>query len=411
MPRKAQEIGPKAVSLLKEPGLHFVGGVAGLALQVLPTGGRTWVLRATIGNKRRDMGLGGYPDVPLAEAREAARRAREKIRQGIDPIDEGRSARSLLKASQAAALTFEQCAERYIKGQEAGWKNAKHAAQWTSTLKTYAYPVMGSLLVKDVALPHVLEALEPIWTKKTETASRVRSRIELVLDWATTRGYREGLNPARWRGHLDKLLPKPSKVAKVEHHAALPLDDMGEFMQNLRALDGIGARALDFAILTAARSGEVRGATWQEIDLDAGMWKIPAARMKVHKEHRVPLSDAAVHLLRALPRVGGTDVIFVSPRGGQLSDMTLTAVLRRMKVDAVPHGFRSTFRDWAAERTSYPHEMAEMALAHTISDKAEAAYRRGDMFEKRRRMMDDWANFIARPPRQKGQVIPMKAQA
>lgn len=407
MPKKAKEMGPLAVSRLTEPGMHFVGGVAGLALQVLPTGGRTWVLRATVGNKRRDMGLGGFPDVTLAGAREAARQAREKIRAGVDPIEEGRAARSMLKAAQAAALTFQQCAERYIASKEPEWKNAKHAQQWTNTLTTYAYPAIGSLLVKDIGLPNVLAVLEPIWTTKTETASRVRSRMELVLDWATTRGYREGLNPARWRGHLDKQLPKPSKVAKTEHHTALPIDDMGAFMQQLRKIEGMGARALEFAILTACRSGEVRGATWSEIDLQAGMWKIPADRMKAGREHRVPLSAAAVKLLEALPRVGGTDVVFPGPSGKPLSDMTLTAVLRRMKVDAVPHGFRSTFRDWAAERTHFPHEMAEMALAHTIGDKAEAAYRRGDMFEKRRRMMDEWARFIAKPM-EKGQVIPIK---
>jgi integrase len=407
MPKKAAELGPLAVSRLTSPGLHFVGGVAGLALQVLPSGGRSWILRLTVGKKRRDMGLGGYPDVPLADARAAARAAREKARGGVDPIEEGRAARSKLAASQAAAQTFKECAEKYIAGKQSEWSNKKHGQQWSNTLATYAYPVMGSLLVSDIGLAHVLKAVEPIWQTKTETASRVRNRIELVLDWATAHGHREGLNPARWRGHLDKLLARPSKVAKVEHHAALQLTEMGEFMKRLRGQAGMGARALQFAILTAARSGEVRGATWSEIDLKTGMWKVSADRMKADREHRVPLSAAALELLRSTPKMEGSEFVFPAPLGGQLSDMTLSAVLRRMEVAAVPHGFRSTFRDWAAERSTYPAEMAEMALAHVVGDKVEAAYRRGDMFEKRRKMMDDWAAFCAKPE-PKGQVIPIK---
>lgn len=397
MGRKAEELGALAIKGLTSPGLHFVGGVAGLALQVLPSGGRSWMLRIMVGGKRRDMGLGGYPDVTLAGAREKARVARAEVWQGIDPIEQRRGARSALRATTAAALTFEQCAGRYIAAHESGWRNAKHAQQWRNTLEQHAYTAMGSLLVRDVALPHVLAALEPIWRTRTETASRLRGRIESVLDWATARGYRDGLNPARWRGHLDKLLPAPGKVAKIEHHAALPLAQVGEFMQLLRAAQGMGARALEFVILTAARSGEARGATWAEIDLADPVWTVPAARMKAGKEHRVPLSDAALALLASLPKMAGTDLVFPAPRGGQLSDMTLAAVLRRLDVPAVPHGFRSTFRDWCAERTNYPRDVAEMALAHTIGDKVEAAYRRGDLFEKRRLMMDEWATFLARP--------------
>lgn len=397
MARKATELGPMAVSRLTTPGLHFVGGVSGLALQVLPSGGRTWVLRATMGGKRRDMGLGGFPDVPLADARQAARKARELIREGRDPIEEARAAISARRASQLKDLTFKEAALAYVAAHEAAWRNAKHANQWKSTLETYAYPKMGSLLVRDIELLHVLSALEPIWSTKTETATRLRGRIELVLDWATARGHREGLNPARWRGHLDKLLAKPSKISRVSHHAALPVDQIGGFVAELRQVSGMGARALEFAILTAARSGEVRGATWSEIDLNTGVWTVPADRMKAGREHRVPLSPAAVSLLGALPRLDGSELVFAAPRGGLLSDMTLTAVLRRMKVAAVPHGFRSTFRDWASERTNYPRDAAEMALAHTIGDKVEAAYRRGDLFEKRRRMMVDWADFCARP--------------
>ena len=387
---------PIAVSRLNDPGLHFVGGVAGLALQVLPTGGRTWILRATIGGKRRDMGLGGFPDVTLAGAREAARKARELIRDGKDPIVEARAAASALRASRAKDVTFEEAARSYIAAHEAGWRNAKHAQQWQNTLATYAYPVIGSLLVRDVEVAQVLAILEPIWTTKTETATRLRGRIEHVLDWAIARGHRDSLNPARWRGHLDKLLARPSKVAAVEHHAALPFTQLGSFMGRLRVAKGTGARALEFAILTAARSGEVRGATWAEIDLNAAIWTVPGNRMKMGRQHRVPLSPPAIALLKALPRMAGTDLVFPAPRGGSLSDMTLTAVVRRMNVIAVPHGFRSSFRDWTSERTNYPRDVAEMALAHAIGDKVEAAYRRGDLFQKRRRMMSDWAIFCGR---------------
>jgi integrase len=398
MARKAPALNALAVSRLKEPGRHHVGTVAGLTIQVLPSGARTWILRATIGGKRRDMGLGGYPAVNLAGAHAAARHARELIDSGRDPVGERRAARSSLKAKQASELTFEQSARAYLSAHEAGWRNAKHAAQWRATLETYAYPVMGRLLVRDVMLPHVLSVLEPIWQDKTETAVRLRGRIESVLDWATARGYRDGLNPARWRGHLDKMLAQPSKVAKRDHHAALPLDELGAFMKQLRKQEGMGARALEFVILTAARSGEVRGAKWTEIDLTTKLWTVPGERMKAGKDHRVPLSGAVTKLLRALPRLEGFDLVFPAPRGGALSDMTLTAVMRRMNVAAVPHGFRSTFRDWCSERTNFPHEVAEMALAHTIANKVEAAYRRGDLFDKRRQMMENWASFCAKEP-------------
>lgn len=407
MGRKAQELGALAVSRLTKPGLHFVGGVAGLALQVLPSRARSWVLRVQVGAKRRDMGLGGFPDVTLAGARDAARAARAKVRDGVDPIADARAMRSALKADQAAARNFKFCALAYIDTHEAGWRNEKHAQQWRNTLETYAYPVIGSVLVRDVTLPQVLAVLEPIWTKKTETASRLRGRLESVLDWATVRGYRSGPNPARWKGHLDTVLPAPSTVANAGHHAALPVGEVGAFMQALRGQAGMGARALEFTILTAVRSGETRGALWSEIDEDSATWTIPAARMKAKKEHRVPLSHAALELLRALPRAKDVDLIFRSPRGGELSDMSLTAVLRRMKVDAVPHGFRSTFRDWCAERTNYPRDVAEKALAHAIADKVEAAYRRGDLFEKRRSMMDAWAAFLSKPEA-KAKVIPME---
>lgn len=406
MPRKAKELSALEVGRLKSPGRYPVGGVAGLCLKVTDTGARSWVLRVMIAGKRRDAGLGGYPDVPLALAREKARKAREGIEQGVDPIAQRAAAASALMATRGAETTFEQAARKFIESKSAEWKNVKHAAQWTATLETYAYPVVGKLQVRDVTLSHVVKILEPIWTTKTETAVRLRGRIESVLDWATVRGYRHGDNPARWKGHLDKLLPKPGKVAKVEHHAALPVDAIGAFLVDLRKREGIAAKALEFGILTAARSGEVRGATWSEIDLDAATWTIPGERMKAGKEHRVPLSDAALEVLRSLLRFADNDLVFVAPRGGVLSDMTLTAVMRRMKVDAVPHGFRSTFRDWASERTGYPRDVCEMALAHAIGNQVEAAYRRGDLFEKRRRMMADWAAFC-NTVQPAGEVVPI----
>ncbi len=420
MPKQTKELKDLEVRRLKEPGMHAVGGVTGLYLQVLPTGARTWILRAMVAGKRREAGLGGYPTVTLEQAREDARAARKKIKDGIDPIEASRAARSALAAARAAALTFEQCVAKYIESNKAGWKNQKHAAQWESTLKAYAGPVMGKLLVRDVDLHHVLAVLEPIWETKTETASRVRGRIEAVLDWATPRRYRSGENPARWRGHLDKLLPQPKKVARGDHHPALPVDDLGRFMPKLRERTGMGPRALEFAILTATRSGEVREATWSEFNLDAKVWIIPKGRMKAEKEQRVPLSDAALALLKALPKMAGTDVVFPGTKGQPLSDMTLTSVIRRMHEDevsagrpgfvdplqtdadgaprvATPHGFRSTFRDWAGERTAHPREVIEHALAHQLKDKAEAAYQRGTLFDKRRRLMGDWAAFLDRP--------------
>jgi integrase len=323
MPRRAVEMSALAVSRLRAPGMHFVGGVAGLALQIQPAGGRSWLLRYTVGGKRREMGLGAFPDVGMSDARRRAREEREKLDKGVDPIQFRREAQSAMRAQSASSITFEAAALKFIEAHESAWRNAKHAQQWRNSLDTYAYPKMGALFVRDVGVTNVLAVLEPIWRTKTETASRLRSRLELVLDWATVRGYREGLNPARWRGHLDKLLPAPSKILKSEHYAALEAKDLGAFMLRLREQPGMGAKALEFAILTAARSGEVRGALWSEIDFEAALWKVPAVRMKAHKEHRVPLSPTAVDLLRALPKVVGTneDMVFPAPRGGTLSDM------------------------------------------------------------------------------------------
>lgn len=389
--RTLHRLSATKVNNLAERGYYADGG--GLYFRVSEYNTRLWAFRYKRAGKVREMGLGPYPDVSLKEAREKADKARKLLREGIDPIDHRQAERSAMLAARQVALTFEQCAAAFIAVKENEWKNAKHGAQWRNTLTIYAYPVIGSLLVSHVEQAHILQILEPIWTTKTETASRLRGRIENVLDYATARGYRTGDNPARWRGHLDKLLPLPSKVAKVEHHAALPYTEIGTFMANLRQQAGMGARALEFAIITAARSGEVRGAKWGEVDIDKAVWIIPADRMKAGREHRVPLTDVAVELLQSLVRIVGSDLIFPNTNGGILSDMTLTAVLRRMGCQVTAHGFRSTFRDWAGETTAYPREVIEHALAHQLKDRAEAAYARGTLFDKRRRLMIDWAKY------------------
>ena len=394
MPRKARELSPLEVRRLSRPGRWSVGGVDGLALQVTGTGARSWVLRVSVAGKQREMGLGSFPTVSLADAREKARGHRARVDEGADPISARRAAASAAAANRSSQQTFAVVAGQYIAQHRTSWKNEKHGAQWASTLQTYAEPVIGSMLVRDVSAAHVVRVLEPIWTSKTETATRVRSRIELVLDFAAARGFREGPNPARWRGNLDAAFPKASKVSKVQHHAALEVSVVGMFMQRLRVQSGMGARALEFAVLTAARSGEVRLATWSEVNLPAALWTVPAERMKAGREHRVPLSKPAIKLLRGLPGGTARDLVFPGMRG-PLSDMSLSAVLRRMDVKATVHGFRSTFRDWVSEFTSHSNEVAEMALAHAVGDKVEAAYRRGDLFEKRVSLMTDWAAFLA----------------
>ncbi|MBV8548288.1 MAG: integrase arm-type DNA-binding domain-containing protein [Alphaproteobacteria bacterium] len=397
MVKKAPDIAPGVISRLKDPGMHFIGYVSGLALRINKTGARNWILRATVGSKRRDIGLGAFPEVTVARAKEIAAEKRQQIRNGIDPVAAREAAQMALKADQASFITFREAAKQYIAAHEAGWKNLKHAAQWRTTLEAYAYPEIGDLHVRDVALPHVQKIIEPIWHKKTETANRLRGRIEKVLDWATARGFRSGQNPARWRSNLDMLLPAKGKIAKVQHHAALEWHQCGSFMAELRQQEGFSARALEFCILTACRSGEARLAKWSEFDFDRKVWTIPAVRMKAGKEHRVPLSAQAMALLNKLPREEGTDLLFPNGKGTCLSDMALTMLLRRMTKNCTTHGFRSTFRDWAGETTAFPREVIEHALAHQLKDKAEAAYARGDMFMKRTLLMQAWADFIDKP--------------
>lgn len=358
---------------------------------------RAWVFRY-VGpdGKRKNMGLGPLHSVGLAEARRTAAQLREQLKHPLSPVDPLTAKRTQKKEAarqNRRSMEFEVCAAAYIDAHRSEWKNAKHVQQWENTLSIYAFPVLGGLPVASIDEALVLKVLLPIWQEKTETAKRLRGRIESVLDWATFNKFRQGENPARWKGHLEHSLARPSKVAKVVHHAALPYQEIGAFMANLRQRQGVAPRAVAFLILTATRSGEVRGATWSEIDLDQRIWTIPSARMKMEREHRVALSDAAIELLDSMPRVDGCEYIFPGARQIRpMSDMTLTAVLRRMDRDDITvHGFRSTFRDWSAEATNFPHELAEMALAHAVSNKVEAAYRRGDMLEKRFAMMNAWA--------------------
>ena len=404
MPKRAAGITAAGIKHLK-PGRYADGG--GLYLLVRSADTRFWLLRyvSPVTRLRREAGLGpasGVGAVTLAEARAATAEWRALLRAGRDPLAERDAADAAAKAAgqaaQARGKTFREVAALYIAAHEAGWRNAKHGAQWAATLDAHAMPHMGDLPVAEAATAHIMAALEPIWRTKPETASRVRGRIEAVLDYATARGWRAGDNPARWRGHLANLLPAPTKVRRVQHHAALPWREIGACMVALAERDGTAALALRFAILTAARSGEVRGARWLEIDMAEAVWTVPGERMKAGREHRVPLPDAALAVLRAvlpLRDASAGDFVFPGGRvGAALSDVAVSKVLTRIgHPEVTVHGFRSTFRDWCAEVTGHPREVAEAALAHTLSDKTEAAYRRSDLFEHRRRLMAEWAAY------------------
>lgn len=399
MPRIAKELSALEVKRLTAPGYHPVRKVPGLLLQITKTGSRSWILRAMVGKSRREIGLGQYPAVPLALAHQKAQTLRDEIAAGIDPVAQRKVDRQAIREQQEEekrlAWTFRRCAEKFIADKRPGWRNAKHAQQWENTLAKYAFPVIGDMLASSIRVEHVMEIVEPYWTTKNETINRVRNRIEQILDWAAVKKYRDQENPARWRGCLDKLLPKPSDIAPVKHHPALPATEVFAFMQRLRAMSGISARCLEFVVLTVCRSGAARLATWQEIDWKARVWKIPAdPGRKMKRPLRVPLSNAALDLLKSLPQGKGDTLIFPGKEGQPLSDMAMTEIMRGMGLDAVPHGFRSTFASWAASSTPYPSEVREMALGHTVGSDTERAYQRDDLFQKRLHLMADWATFI-----------------
>ncbi|MCB1359428.1 MAG: integrase arm-type DNA-binding domain-containing protein [Maritimibacter sp.] len=431
MPKIVRAMTATEVKHLRHPGhagnaKFAVGGEPGLLLQITATGAKSWLLRASIGGRRRAIGLGTYPSVSLGDARQKAREAQDLIRQGIDPIEERKAARAAQAAAQVRVLTFDEATERYLSTKLDEFKNARHRQTWGSSLRTHASPELGATAVADIGVGDVLRVLQPIWKTRTETALRLRGRIEKVLDWAKVAGYREGENPARWRGNLDALLPAPSKIKAAAHQPAISLDDAPAWFSALRGRQGMAARALEFVAMTAVRSGEARGAKWDEVDLDKGIWIVPAARTKTAKEHRVPLSDPAIELLKSVPRMAGSKFIFTAPQGGELSDMSVSAVMRRMQkaeedadragwVDArsgrpaVPHGLRSTFRDWAAE-TGVERDLAELALGHLVGSEVERAYRRTDLFERRRAVMGQWADFLA-GRHAAGQVVPLHGGA
>lgn len=411
MPRKVSNaLTPLSVKNAKA-GRHADGG--GLHLLVKETGARSWVFRFMLRGKSRDIGLGsaGAGGISLAAARDLAAGLRLKVKAGTDPLQERQEqaaqAVAAAQAAHVAGVTFRAVAEAYIAANEASWRNDKHRQQWRNTLASYVYPVMGELPVAQIGTSHVLTVLEPMWREKPETASRIRGRIETVLDAAKARGYREGENPARWRGHIAQLLPARARLTRG-HHKALPYEALPAFTAQLRDRRATAGLALEFVILTATRTTEVLGATWAEVDTDKAVWTIPGSRMKAGREHRVPLSARAIEILNETRALGKAS-LFPADKGGKLSGMAMTMLLRRMKQDCTVHGFRSSFRDWAAECTGYAHEVCEMALAHAIGNKAEAAYRRGDLFEKRRRLMSEWATFCADGGLAEATVTPIRA--
>lgn len=405
MGKKAAALSALAVkNLLGTPGFHSVGTVPGLALSVKPTGAASWILRVTVGDKRRDVGLGSYPSITLQMAHQRARDCLDDIRAGVDPVIKRKA------TSDTLPWTFERCAIGYIDSHRAGWKNAKHAQQWTNTLTTYAYPVIGSKHIAEVGKADVLKVIEPIWQTKNETANRVRNRIELVIDWAVARDLRpDGKNPAAWKGNLDQALPSAASVAPVKPQPAVAVDEVQQAYELIKAREGIAPMCMQFLILTAARSEQAREATWSEIDVQAATWTLPAERMKAKRAHRVPLSTQALALLESLPRFAGTELLFPGHAVTKpMAAETLQKLLRTCEIleapiqgkpdsqrgHAVPHGFRSTFTDWARERTHYDENLALVAIAHRVLNDSDGAYMRGDLFEKRRALMQDWADFV-----------------
>jgi integrase len=417
MPKIAKPLSDLQVRRITRVGWHAVGGVAGLLLQVRkPTNEgaqmpRSWILRIKVGEQRQPIGLGSYPQVSLAGAREQAGKLALEAKQGVNLKAKKRSERSSLIAAASKNKTFIECAESYMDAHSSDYSSDKHRKQWPATLFTYAYPIIGKMLVSDIAMRDVLKVLEQetvvdknikgkLWYVKTETAKRLLGRIKTVLDYATVNQYRSGTNPAQWTGFLSTQLPSPKKLQKKEHHPAVPYQQMADFMLKLRSNPSLSAKALELLILTAVRSGSVRNAEWSEIDLDNALWIIPAEHTKARQEHRVPLQPQAIRLLNSLPKLAGTNLIFPSRTGKPLSDMAFSQLMRGMRergeltVEAVPHGFRSTFRDWAAEQTAYPDEIRKAASGHTVGDSVKQAYQRTDLLEKRRRLMTEWARFL-----------------
>ena len=399
MPKQAKELTPLEIKRLERPGMHAVGGVAGLLLRISPTGAKSWILRIKIGDRRRDIGLGGFPTVTLAQAREKAREKREQVEEGVDPVVERQRAREALRAEQRRRVTLAEVWSDYQKDKLQGL-TAKTRQHWLGTMKNHALPVIGKMIVEDITKDHIKETLDPVWETKPVVGKKLRQRLESVLDYAKGRGYREGDNPAAWSGNLESIM---SKLAiKTKHFRALSLDEVGDFMKALGKRQGSAARALEFSILTAARSGEVRGAVWSEIDLEAGRWTVPADRMKMSRDHVVALSPAAIRLLESLPRED--DLVFPAPRGGMLSDMSLLAVLKRMdyRDRTTVHGFRSSFKVFADEKTDVQDFISEMCLAHYVSDEVAKAYKRSTVVSKRLDLMTRWSEFLgypASPPR------------
>ena len=383
------------------PALHSVGGVAGLLLQVTPTGAKSWIYRTRIGTKRRSIGLGGFPDVTLAQARDKARETRDKIADGIDPVEERQTKRRDLLAAKLSTMTFADAMADYIKMKSTEFRNPRQEQQWTNSLTTYALPHIGKVPVRDIELPHIKAVLDPIWQTKTETANRVRARMENILGWSAVHGYRSNENPAKWQGYLDEVYPSPEKIKKKGHHAALSVDALPGFMTDLQKRTGTASRAMEFLILTASRTNEVigdkrigkPGITWQEIDLQAKVWTVPADRMKSGKAHKVPLTDAAMDLVNSMERGAPDALLFAGPKGDIPSNNFLSALLKRMDQPVTAHGFRSTFKDWARERTAYADEVSEHALAHVNSDATRAAYARSELLDKRRLLMGDWEQY------------------
>jgi integrase len=396
--RRLQHLTALSIIRAKTPG--YIHDGSGLYLQVAPAGSKSWIFRFSLGGKRREMGLGPYPGVSLAAARKSAAESRSLVKAGQDPIAARDAERARKRLEDARAITFDQAADQFIAANEPSWRNGKHRGQWRTSLAAFASPIIGKMSVADIGVTEVMRVLEPLWREKTETGSRVRARIERVLDWARVRGYRTGENPAQWRGHLDKLLPARRKVQKVKHHAAVALDDLPVVYARLADLDSMTALALRFAILTAARAGEVTGAQWSEFDMEAKVWTVPSDRIKAGKTHRVPLSREAMGILTKVRAMATATLVFPGWVAGR--PLSLTSMLKGLKVAgggaATVHGFRSTFRDWTSERTNYPRDVAEMALAHSIGDRVEAAYRRGDLFERRKLMMEEWATFVQTAP-------------